>query len=77
MKPSRRNVGLKENEKKWSRTLWAPGWAAIPVILLKYQRELNLKATDLNIVLHLVRHWWTAESLSEKPSCHNVLSRPD
>ena len=40
-----------------------PGWSAIPVTILKYQRQLKLDATDINIILHLGRHWWTAERL--------------
>ncbi len=77
MKTAKSKARLKESEKKWSRTLWEPGWAAIPVVLLKYQRELKLDAVDLNIILHLVRHWWTAERLpypskAEIASCMNI-----
>jgi DNA-binding transcriptional ArsR family regulator len=61
--PARKKARLKENEKKWSKTLWDTGWAAIPVVILQYQRELKLDATDVNIILHLIRHWWTAERL--------------
>lgn len=63
MRVTKPKTPVKENEKKWSKTLWAPGFAAIPIVILKYQRELKLDATDINIILHLVRHWWTAERL--------------
>jgi len=63
MKASKSKPGLKENERKWSKVLWTPGWSALPVIILKYQRHLGLDAVDVNIILHLVRHWWTAERL--------------
>jgi len=74
---TRKKKRLTENEKKWSKTLWATGWAAIPVVILKYQRELRLDATDVNIILHLVRHWWTAERLpfpskAEMASCMGI-----
>jgi DNA-binding transcriptional regulator YhcF (GntR family) len=77
MKPEKPKTGLKENEKKWSKALWSQGWAAIPVVVLKYQRELKLDATDINIILHLVRHWWTAERLpypskAEMASCMQI-----
>jgi DNA-binding transcriptional ArsR family regulator len=79
MKLAKSKQGLKENERKWSKALWTPGWAAIPVIILKYQRELKLDPTDINIILHLVRHWWTAERLpypskAEMASCMGVSS---
>jgi hypothetical protein len=63
MQVAKPKTAAKENERKWSKTLWTTGWAALPVIILKYQRQLNLDATDINIILHLVRHWWTAERL--------------
>jgi hypothetical protein len=77
MKTAKPKTPLKENERKWSKLLWNSGWAAIPVVILKYQRELGLDATDVNIILHLVRHWWTAERLpfpskAEIASCMGI-----
>lgn len=56
-------AGLKHNEEKWTRELLAAGWSMIPTVLLERQRILKLDATDLNILLHLVKHWWYAENL--------------
>lgn len=53
----------RRNEQKWTKPLWEAGWAAIPTVLLERQRALGLDATDMNIILHLVRHWWHADAL--------------
>jgi predicted transcriptional regulator len=51
----------KKNEKKWGKAAMAAGYTIIPDVLLKAQRALGLDALDLNILLHLVKHWWEAE----------------
>lgn len=56
-------AGLRHNEVKWTREVLAAGWSMIPTVLLERQRILNLDATDLNILLHLVKHWWYADNL--------------
>lgn len=56
-------AGLRRNEQKWSRELLAAGWSLIPNVLLERQRVLQLDSTDLNILLHLVKHWWFADNL--------------
>ena len=55
--------GMKRNEKKWGRVLLDAGWSMIPVVILKRQQALGLDAKDINIILHLIRHWWYAERL--------------
>jgi predicted transcriptional regulator len=51
----------KKNEKKWGKAAMAAGYTIIPDVLLKAQRALGLDSLDLNILLHLVKHWWEAE----------------
>ncbi len=34
-----------------------PGWTVIPQVILDKQRALD--ATDLNIILHIIKHWWS------------------
>jgi DNA-binding MarR family transcriptional regulator len=51
---------LKVNEKKWTKTLMQTGWTALPNIILECQKTLQLKPTDVNVLLHLARHWWEA-----------------
>ena len=46
-------------EKKWGKSLIATGWTAVPNIMLEKQHALGLKPTDVCILLHLIKHWWT------------------
>src|SRR6059058_362979 len=54
---------LRQSEKKWTQTLIQAGWLIIPSIILERQQGLGLDATDVNILLHLARHWWTSDNL--------------
>ena len=56
-------AGLRQNEQKWSTILMDAGWMAIPNVIIEHQRALGLDAVDINILLHLIRHWWTADNL--------------
>jgi predicted transcriptional regulator len=49
---------IKINETKWSKVLMDAGWTVVPNVLLVRQRALGLDATDINILLHLMQHWW-------------------
>jgi MarR family len=49
---------LKRNEEKWSPALMEAGWTVLPSIILEKQLALGLDAVDVNILLHLARHWW-------------------
>ena len=54
---------LKQNELKWSKKLMDAGWTVFPSVILERQQALGLDATDVNIMLHLARHWWYADNL--------------
>ncbi|MCP3959198.1 MAG: helix-turn-helix domain-containing protein [bacterium] len=54
---------LKRNEEKWSQTLMAAGWTALPSVILERQQGLGLEPLDLNILLQLARHWWYSDKL--------------
>lgn len=56
-----RQKSLQRNEEKWSPLLMEAGWTAIPSIILEKQHALGLDAVDVNILLHLARHWWYRE----------------
>ena len=49
---------LQHNEEKWSPRLMEAGWTVIPSIILEKQHALGLDAIDVNILLHLAKHWW-------------------
>jgi hypothetical protein len=60
VKPQKR---LRQIELKWTPTLVQAGWTAFPSVLLERQQALGLDALDINILLHLIRHWWYADNL--------------
>lgn len=39
------------------------GWTAVPSIILEKQQALGLDPIDVNILLHLARHWWFSDNL--------------
>ena len=53
---------LRRNEQKWTRALMDAGWTVLPSVILERQKALGLDATDVNILLHLARHWWHADN---------------
>ncbi len=53
---------LKVNEEKWTKPLMDAGWTVIPSTFIERQRALGLDAVDMNILLHLAVHWWTADN---------------
>lgn len=55
--------GVRRNEQKWSPDLWGSGWIGIPNIIIEKQLELGLDATDVNVLLHLLRYWWHRDNL--------------
>jgi hypothetical protein len=55
--------GVRRNEQKWSPDLWGAGWIGIPNIIIEKQLELGLDATDVNVLLHLLRYWWHRDNL--------------
>jgi DNA-binding MarR family transcriptional regulator len=65
---------LKENEKKWGKPLLRAGWSMIPTTILAKQEVLNLKANDVNVLMHLIAHWWYAERLPY-PSLAEIAKR--
>jgi MarR family len=54
--PKRRE--LKKNEEKWTTPLMEAGWTVLPSVILDRQRALGLDSVDVNIILHLAKHWW-------------------
>lgn len=53
---------LRVNEEKWTKPLMDAGWTALPSVILERQQALGLDAIDLNILMHLAKHWWTADN---------------
>lgn len=53
---------LSRTEKKWTPALMAAGWTTFPSVILDRQQALGLDAIDINILLHLAKHWWEADN---------------
>jgi predicted transcriptional regulator len=62
---------LRVNEAKWSKTLMAAGWNALPSIIIEKQRALGLDAVDMNIIVHLSNYWWRRDNLPH-PSIRTI-----
>jgi DNA-binding transcriptional ArsR family regulator len=60
---SRQPIGANPIVAKWGRRILAPGFLVLPVAILDGQREMELDAVDLAILVHLFRHWWERENL--------------
>ena len=46
---------------KWGRTLDHTGFQIVPNLLLTQQGNLGLSATDIVVLLHVNRYWWTRD----------------
>lgn len=46
---------------KWGRTLDHTGFQIVPNLLLVQQGNLGLSATDVVVLLHVNRFWWTRD----------------
>lgn len=48
----------KQLSKRWGASVINEGWTAIPNILIERQQALQLKPTEMNIILVLLKYWW-------------------
>lgn len=55
--------GAKQLQRKWGPELLGAGWVALPSIILERQDALGLDALDINIILHIAKHWFEAANL--------------
>jgi predicted transcriptional regulator len=59
-KPARNE--LYQLERRWSSELIAAGWTVLPSVIIDRQLALGLDAIDINILLHLAKHWWQKDN---------------
>lgn len=55
--------GKQELTRRWGKPLIDAGWVALPFVILERQDALGLDAIDINIILHIAKHWFEAERL--------------
>lgn len=58
-----RAAGPKVLQAKWGAELIAAGWVALPSIILERQEALGLDSMDINIILHIAKHWFEPGNL--------------
>ncbi len=51
----------KKRKDKWPDTVLSRGYSMIPSILLWGQAKMGLKPDELNVLLQLISHWWSAD----------------
>ena len=66
-----KNTTIAANEGKWGKDIWGYGWTGVPIILLEKQHTLGLSAMDFNVLIQLLKHWWTKDNLA-RPSKKSV-----
>lgn len=64
----------KESEKKWGVSVMKVGYCILPSILLRAQARLLINAQQMNILLQLIEHWWTADG-KVYPSKETIAGR--
>ncbi len=52
-------VKVQKLSKRWSKGVIDSGWTAIPNVLIERQRALKLNPTEMNVILVLLKYWWT------------------
>src|SRR5260370_25088840 len=53
----------REAQRKWGKDMMEARFTIVPNVLLERMCALGLDSTDLVVLLHLVKHWWTKENL--------------
>jgi biotin operon repressor len=59
---SKDDGAVRANVQKWGTEVMAAGYTLVPNVLIDRQRALGLDSVDLNILLVIISHWWTADS---------------
>lgn len=47
--------------EKWGEEVSSNGWVALPTLLVFSQKILNINATEMNVLINLLMHWWDKE----------------
>ncbi|MDR8526218.1 helix-turn-helix domain-containing protein [Shewanella fidelis] len=60
--------------EKWGEDSLSMGWVSFPSSLLFLQKSFQLSPTGLNVLLHLIMHWWEP-SEDPYPSQDSIAKR--
>ncbi len=59
---------------KWGKSSFEMGWVSLPSSLLFLQRSFQISPIELNVLLHLIMHWWIPEE-DPYPSQESIAKR--
>lgn len=54
-------AAAKRSKEKWPSAVLSRGYSMIPSILLWGQARMELEPDELNVLLQLISHWWSAD----------------
>lgn len=60
--------------QKWSEDALSMGWVSFPSSLLFLQKSFGLSSNGLNVLLHLIMHWWNPND-DPYPSQETIAKR--
>lgn len=65
MKDITKNLTDFELYEKWGKIIdgYGGGFTAIPNLILKKQSKLELSSSELNVLINLIRFWWSSDKL--------------
>ena len=59
--PAAAKKSQRRAEDKWSSAVIKLGYTTIPSLLLKAQSRLAITPSQMNVLLHVIEHWWDAD----------------
>jgi hypothetical protein len=57
------SAGDSSLRERWGTKVVKCGWVGIPTLIIERQSQLKLSPSELCVLLHLIRHWWTKDKL--------------
>lgn len=55
--PNKKKISGSSTQRIWGKKVCEHGYAAIPSILIKAQKRLSIRPTEMNILIQLLDHW--------------------
>jgi len=47
--------------EKWGTSVIEEGWTPIPLRLLEHQKTLDIRPSEMAVLIHLLRYWFSAD----------------
>lgn len=59
--PAAAKKSQRRAEDKWSSAVIKLGYTTVPNLLLRAQARLGITPNQMNVLLHVLEHWWEAD----------------